>query len=146
MKISQEVRTQLESATKGTRSQPNQQMDFSNIVQTKANQLKEQEFERLMKDITKQGDKLSRTRSFQDLAKYKQFVQRFMKEAAQYGLGLNKSHSWNRNGKNRMLTTIKTIDQKLIELTNTVLEQEKKGIGILQLIGEIKGLLVNLYT
>jgi uncharacterized protein YaaR (DUF327 family) len=146
MKISQDLRTQVESALKNSRAQPNNGASFDAIVQSQTHQLKEQELQRLMKNITLQGERLSQFRSFKDLAKFKKLVQDFVKEGVQYGLDLKQSPSWNAKGQSRMLTTVKTIDQKLIELTEAVTEQEKKGIDILGIIGEIKGLLINLYT
>ncbi len=44
------------------------------------------------------------------------------------------------------MTIVKQIDEKLMELTEQMMNQEEKSIQILGLIGEIKGLLINLYT
>lgn len=41
---------------------------------------------------------------------------------------------------------VKEVDEKLLELTEVMMNQEKKAVNILGLIGEIKGLLINLYT
>jgi len=41
---------------------------------------------------------------------------------------------------------VKEIDQQLITLTEAVVEQEKPSIDLLDKIGEIKGLLINLYS
>ncbi|MDY0394833.1 DUF327 family protein [Virgibacillus halophilus] len=37
------------------------------------------------------------------------------------------------------------MDEKLVKLTEDVLDQEKKTVDLLDTIGEIKGLLVNIY-
>ena len=44
------------------------------------------------------------------------------------------------------MKTVKMIDEKLIRLTEDVMDKENDGIAILGQIGEIKGLLINLYT
>lgn len=41
---------------------------------------------------------------------------------------------------------MKEIDDKLIQLTEEMMDQEKPAIDLLERIGEIKGLLINLYT
>ncbi|MDX1772462.1 MAG: YaaR family protein, partial [Planococcaceae bacterium] len=67
-------------------------------------------------------------------------------EAVDYGMGLKQSHTWNRFGEGRRLKIIETIDEKLVELAQEILVQEKESIDLLDKIGEIKGLLINLYT
>ena len=59
---------------------------------------------------------------------------------------LKQSHTWNRFGEGRKLKIVETIDEKLVELAEEILNQEKSSIDLLDKIGEIKGLLINLYT
>ncbi|WP_106495628.1 YaaR family protein [Lentibacillus sp. Marseille-P4043] len=146
MKISQEMRAQMDAATKNTRQNVDGKKSFDGIVQSQTQKLKQQEIQQLMKDITMQGDKLARFRSFRDLVKFKRMVKGFLRETVSSGLDLQKSHSFNLDGQSRKLAIIKTVDEKLIELTEEVMGQEKKTVDLLGLIGEIKGLLVNLYT
>ena len=40
---------------------------------------------------------------------------------------------------------IETIDEKMIELAEALLDEEKTSVDLLAKIGEIKGLLINLY-
>ena len=49
-------------------------------------------------------------------------------------------------GRTKVYKIVKEVDKKLIDLANTVLEKEQNGLDILGLVGEIKGLLVNIYT
>ncbi|QTN01237.1 DUF327 family protein [Sediminibacillus dalangtanensis] len=146
MKISQEMRSKVEASPKNIPQVDRGNKRFGTLVESQSQKLKEMELQKLMSDLTAQGERLARARSFRDLAKYKRMVKNFVKEAVQYGMELKHSHSWNMDGNNRKLTTVENIDEKLVELTEGVLEQEKKPIDILGLIGEIKGLLVNLYT
>lgn len=146
MKISQDIRSQLDSTKKNPLQQTTDTKNFNSYVTTQTSKLKEQELQEVMKQLTVQGEKLLRFRSFQDLAKYKRMVKGFIKEAVQYGMETKQSHSWNMEGNNRKLTIVAKIDDKLIELTDILLAQEKNSIGVLDVIGEIKGLLVNLYT
>lgn len=44
------------------------------------------------------------------------------------------------------MSTVKIIDEKIAQLAEDLMDEEKKTIDILGLIGEIKGLLVNIYT
>ena len=73
-------------------------------------------------------------------------MKRFVKEAVEYGLELKQSTSWNEYGQSRQLKTVETIDVRLVELSEEILNKEKSSLEILEMIGEIKGLLINLYT
>jgi len=144
MKISHELKTQSDTAF--TRPSANNTNEFLKTFQSQMHQVKEQEFQQLMKDITAQGNKLARFRSFRDLAKFKRMVKGFLQKAIKEGMGLERSHSFGLDGQTRQLTIVKNIDEKLLELTEEVMNQEKKTVDILGLIGEIKGLLINIYT
>ncbi|PWU67852.1 MULTISPECIES: YaaR family protein [Gracilibacillus] len=146
MKISQEMRTQLESMNKNEQQKRVNNQRFDSLVKAESTQLKQAELQKLMSELTAQGERIARFRSFKDLAAYKRMVKRFVKEAVNFGLGLKKSHSFLMDGDNRRLTIVKEIDEKLVELSEAVLDQEKNSIEILDVIGEIKGLLINLYT
>lgn len=146
MKISQEMRTQLESMNKNDQQKRVNNQRFDSLVKAESTQLKQAELQKLMSELTAQGERIARFRSFKDLAAYKRMVKRFVKEAVNFGLGLKKSHSFLMDGDNRRLTIVKEIDEKLVELSEAVLDQEKNSIEILDVIGEIKGLLINLYT
>ncbi|WP_431802071.1 YaaR family protein [Halobacillus andaensis] len=89
---------------------------------------------------------MARFRSFRDLAKYKRLIKDFLEEAVQYGYNVKQSHSFDLNGRGRKLTIVESLDEQLTELTEAVMDQEKRSIDLLGIIGEIKGLLINLYT
>ncbi|MGA9226754.1 MAG: DUF327 family protein, partial [Mesobacillus sp.] len=59
---------------------------------------------------------------------------------------LKHSHSWNQYGEGRSLKLVDTIDEKLVDLTEELMDKKDKQIDILGKIGEIKGLLINIYT
>ncbi|MEE3955374.1 YaaR family protein [Peribacillus frigoritolerans] len=119
---------------------------FQQMVQTQDQKMQIQTLNRLIGDIEGAGQRLVRSRTFRELAKYKALVKRFVKEAVEYGLELKQSTSWNEYGQSRPMKTVETIDAKLVELSEEILNKEKSSLEILEMIGEIKGLLINLYT
>jgi uncharacterized protein len=145
VKINQELRTRIENGRLDQKAQLTGNRSFRDMVQKQEGKLQFTELERMMQDIHSQGDRLARSRTFQDLAKYKNLVKRFVKEAVDSGMNLKQSHSWNAQGQGRSLTVVEKIDEKLVELTEEVIKKENQSIGLLGKIGEIKGLLVNLY-
>lgn len=100
----------------------------------------------LLHDIDDQGKVLAETQTVEELRKYKQLVKDFMKEAVDNGLKLEERRGFNRRGRTKVYKIVKQVDQKLLELTDTVLKEQEKGLKILDLVGEIKGLLVNVYA
>lgn len=43
------------------------------------------------------------------------------------------------------MSVVQVVDEKLVELTEEVMSKEKNSLNILGKIGEIKGLLINIY-
>lgn len=146
MKINQDLRPTLEHSRQESKTQVNGQSRFGEIVQKQENRLHMEQLHKLMSEIGSQGDRLSRSQNFKDLAKYKSLVKKFVKQAVDFGMDLKQSHSWTASGHSRTLKTVEQIDQKLVELADEVVKKERRAIDILGKIGEIKGLLINLYT
>ncbi|WP_047986282.1 YaaR family protein [Ornithinibacillus californiensis] len=146
MKISQDILKQIDTSQQNNRTTKQNQPSFASIVQSQAQKMNTSELQRLMSDISLQGDRLARYRSFKDLVKFKRLIKRFLEESVSNGLDLQQSLSFSYTGSSRNMTLVKEIDEKLMELTEEIMNQEKKTVDLLGLIGEIKGLLVNLYT
>ncbi|OZI12141.1 hypothetical protein CEW92_08220 [Bacillaceae bacterium SAS-127] len=146
MKIEKDIHFNIDKLRKDQKLNSNGQSKFSTIVQQQGEQLKTDQIQRLLTDIEGAGKRLAHSRTFQDLAKYKTLVRRFVRETVEFGMNLKNSHTWNQFGEGRKLKTVETIDEKLIELTEDVMNKEKKSVDLLGQIGEIKGLIINLYT
>lgn len=144
MKISQEMKSHTKMNIPNRMFTENQ--SFQKLVQSESLKLKQQELEKLMQEISTQGDKLVRYRTLRELAKFKRLIKSFLKETVSSSFQLQQGHSIGFDGNSRKLTIVKEIDEKLLELTEQVLDEEKKTVDILGLIGEIKGLLINIYT
>ncbi|NHM33471.1 YaaR family protein [Neobacillus terrae] len=146
MKINQDLRLNIDQLKADQKQQPLNSSRFNDYVQKQEQKLHVDGLRQLLDDIGNAGDRLARSRNFKDLAKFKTLVKKFVKETVDFGMGLKQSHSWNRFGQGRSLKTVETIDQKLMELTEELTQKEEKSIDVLGKIGEIKGLLINLYT
>ena len=144
MKISQEMQPKVNQSTVSKTKEGNQL--FDQLVQTHSHKLVREELGELLDDITKQGKKLAKFRYFQDLAKFKRMIKEFLQETVYKGLKLKHNQNFTANHYSQKLTTVEEIDEKLVDLTEDVLDQEKKTVDLLGTIGEIRGLLVNLYT
>ncbi|WP_100486516.1 YaaR family protein [Sporolactobacillus pectinivorans] len=98
----------------------------------------------LLNKVDEQAQKVSVSRTVHDVQIYKKYVQAFIQEAVHAGLESEQSRSWQRGGVRQ--TLIKTIDQKLIALTDNLLDKNKDELGLLDHLDEIRGMLINLYV
>lgn len=147
MKIQDPVRIKIGDSRLSTseRSSTNN-VSFQKIINTYSKELTKDHLQQILQDIEQQGQRLSENPTFTELRKYKDLVKRFMGEVTKNGVGLYQTESWDPYGGNKTLKTIQVLDAKLMELTDHVLNQQNAGLSILDRIGEIKGLLINLYT
>lgn len=146
MKINQDIRVNVDKIQQEQKQQRVGNAQFHDLVKKNDEKLQVQQLQKLLKDIESAGDRLARSRTFKDLAKFKTLVKQFVRETVEFGMGLKQSHSWNQFGQGRSLKIVETIDEKLVELTEELIEKEGQSIDILNKVGEIKGLLINLYT
>lgn len=121
-------------------------VSFTEVMGKKRESMIHEKMMRLIGDIEEQGKILAESRTVEDLRRYKKLVKEFLAEAVNNGLKLEQQRGFNRRGRTKVYKIVKEVDSKLIELTDLVLDQEKKGLDILALVGEIKGLLLNIYT
>jgi len=119
---------------------------FQKIMNSYSKALTQDHLHQLLQDIDQQGLQLSEKPTLKELHKYKNLVKQFMGEVTKNGMGLYQTESWDPYGGNKTLKTIQVLDRKLMELTDHVLNQQNAGLTILERIGEIKGLLINLYS
>jgi Protein of unknown function (DUF327). len=100
----------------------------------------------ILAEIEKAGDRLEKSRNFRDLFKYKSLIKKYIHDAVHMAMKIKRTEIWGPAGNHRLLSRVEVIDQKLMALTNELLKKEQDQIRILELLGEIKGLLINLYT
>jgi uncharacterized protein len=146
MKIGQDIRPVLDTKQNEGKTGKKSSLSFGETVTKQSEKLHSEQLTRLLGDIETQGKRLLQSQTVRDLQLYKNLVQRFVKEAVNFGMQLKQNKSWNEQGRSRTLKLVKEIDEQLIQITEAVLSQEKDSISLLDKIGEIKGLLVNLYT
>lgn len=145
MKVNHTYQTRIDKMKNEQQVNRQQNTRFGTMVVKHGEKLHSEQITRLLGNISEAGDRLARSRNLRDMAKFKMLVKRFMQESVDMGLKLNQSHTWNRFGEGRRLKIVKVIDEKLIELAEDLLDEEKNTIDLLDKIGEIKGLLINLY-
>jgi uncharacterized protein YaaR (DUF327 family) len=146
VKINKDIRTFIDNKQIPSVKTSEITASFKTSMENHSSKMKLDQLTRLLSDIEAFGKRLTKSRNFKDLARFKGLVKRFVKEAVDSGLSHETSKSFDLYGNSRTLGLVKEIDDKLIQLTEEMMDQEKPAIDLLERIGEIKGLLINLYT
>lgn len=100
----------------------------------------------LMEEITMQGDKLAKKRDIRDMKKYRGLIKEFMNEIVNRSHEFSRENFLDRRGRHRVYGIIRLVDQTLDELAKELVKDEQDNITILSKIGEIRGLLLDIFT
>jgi len=121
-------------------------ISFREVMSTRRDEMDVERLNRLMEDVDAQGKVLAQSMTVEDLRDYKKKVKEFLSEAVKYGLKIQQSRGFNRGGRMKIYKIVQKVDDKLLELTDAVINKQEKGIKVLSLIGEIRGLLLDVYA
>ena len=100
----------------------------------------------LMEEITMQGDKLAKKRDIRDMKKYRGLIKDFMNEIINRSHQFSRENFLDRRGRHRVYGIIRMVDQTLDELAQELVKDEQDNLAILAKIGEIRGLLLDIFT
>ncbi len=104
----------------------------------------DEELKRKALEIERQGKHLSEHIDISELKTYKRLVMEFLDEAVRGSGRFSKESFLDRRGRHRVFATVKTINEKLEQLTREVISSEKDNLAILGKIEDIRGLVLDL--
>jgi uncharacterized protein YaaR (DUF327 family) len=125
-------------------AKPVQQKSFLDVMQQQTGHASREELESRVKEIQIQGDRLARSMTVRELKAYRMLVKRFLEDTVRRGVTMKESRGWDRRGRGKRYKLIDEIDAALLGLADDMLESEQGKIDLLQRIGEIRGMLINL--
>ncbi len=100
----------------------------------------------LMEAITMEGDKISKKKDLRDMKHYRGLVKEFLNEVVSRSHAFSRENFLDRRGRHRVYGIIRLIDENLDALTQELMKDEKDNLAILSKIGEIRGLLLDIFT
>lgn len=100
----------------------------------------------MMEEITMQGDKLAKHRDIKDMKRYRTLVKNFLNEIVNRSHAFARENFLDRKGRHRVYGIIRLIDKNLDELAQELVKDEQDNLEILNKIGEIRGLLLDIFT
>ena len=100
----------------------------------------------MMEEIVMQGDKIIKRMDVKDMRKYRSLIKEFMNEIVNRSHKFSRENFLDRRGRHRVYGIIRLVDEKLDELAQELVKDERDTISILAKVGEIRGLLLDIFT
>ena len=121
-------------------------VSFTGVMVKKQKELTHEHLTQVINKIEEQGKQLVKSQTIDSLRKYKTLVKQFMNEVVKNGFELHEERGFNHRETTKVYKLVKEVDTKLVDLTNDILQKEKNSLNLLKRVGEIQGLLINMYT
>jgi len=141
-KIMEISRTRRNSPVSTDKKTSSSKMDFSQNFSFARQQKSEQQLRDMMDDIKKRGNRLTITKCFADVKAYKNLIKQYLDSVLKHMYEVKKDISF---WQTQYFITVETVDNKLEELTEMLLKQEKGNLDVANTIDEISGLIVDIY-
>ena len=100
----------------------------------------------MMEQITMQGEKLAKHRDVKDMKRYRGLIKEFLNEIVNRSHEFSRENFLDRKGRHRVYGIIRLVDKNLDDLAQELVKDEKDNLSILEKIGEIRGLLLDIFT
>ena len=119
--------------------------DFSMELADQESSMSREAMDRLLEQIDKQGARLSKSPTFDELRSYRSLIQSFIGEAVGTMYELHTQAGWDRLGRQKVYTSVRKIDRKLEEMAEKIRLGQADQLDIIASHDAIRGLLVDLY-
>jgi uncharacterized protein len=117
---------------------------FGRFLQEKSRDDTRATLNRMLERITEQGEIIAKRKDINDVKKYRGLVSEFLGEAMSSAYEADKESSFDARGRFKEYSVVKKINTELEKLTKQVLEEQKDNLAILEQLGTIRGLLIDL--
>lgn len=125
-------------------SRPQQMSSFGDMMQHQEESRTQEELQRKLEDIRNQGDRLAKSMTLRELVLYRQMVRSFLEDTVRRGIVLKETKGWDRRGRGKRYKLLEEADEMLVSMGDELLRTEEGRIDLLNKVGEIRGILINL--
>ena len=98
----------------------------------------------LMEDITSQGERIAKHMDVADMKKYRSLIKEFMNEVVTHSHEFSRENFLDRRGRHRVYGIVRLVDKNLDELAQELVKDEQDNLAVLNKVGEIRGLLLDI--
>lgn len=100
----------------------------------------------MMEKISDQGERIANHMDVRDVRLYRSLVSEFMNEIVSNSHKFSRENFLDKRGRHRVYGIVRLVNQKIDELAKELLKSEKNHLDILERVGEIQGLLLDITT
>ena len=100
----------------------------------------------LMEEITMQGERISKKKDIKDMRRYRSLIKEFMNEVVSRSHSFSRENFLDRRGRHRVYGIVRLVDEALDDLAKELVKDEKDNLTILAKIGDIRGLILDIFT
>lgn len=118
---------------------------FTLLSQIEESQLQDK-LTQMVEEITSQGAKIADHMDIKDLKIYRGLIANFMQEIISNSHKFSRENFLDRRGRHRVYGIVRLVNEKIDELAKELLSAEKNHVSILEKIGEIQGLILDIIT
>ena len=100
----------------------------------------------LMEAIGQEGQKIAKRKDVRNMKRYRGLIKEFLNEVVTHSHSFSRENYLDRRGRHRVYGIIRLIDENLDQLAQELMKDEQDNIAILNKIGEIQGLILDIFT
>ena len=116
--------------------------DFSQSFNSQREKKSEEQLKEMFDNIKKKGNRLATTKCYSDVYDYKKLIKDYLQSVYNYMFSVKKDISF---WQTQYYITVESIDEKLEQLTEMLILDQKENLSIANTIDEIAGLMVDIY-
>lgn len=135
----------LRELSTGTNIKSEKSFRFTLLSQIGESELQEK-LTQMVEEITNQGQKISEHMDIRDIKMYRSMISNFFNEVVANSHQFSRENFLDRRGRHRVYGIIRQVNDKLDELARELIKTEKNQVDILERIGEIQGLVLDVAT
>lgn len=99
----------------------------------------------LQEKIYKQGEKIKQKADIKALQEYRMLIGELLGEAASNAFACVKTNVFDARGRHKVFLVIRNVNLKLEELAKEILSDQRDNIRLLQMVDDIRGMLVDMF-
>lgn len=145
IKVNQVVSPQMTQETTQINAPTDDAFRFTLMSAIEEEGLKER-LNLMYEDITMQGNKITKHMDVKDMKRYRTLIKDFLNEIVNRSHKFSRENFLDRRGRHRVYGIIRRVDETLDELAQELMKDEKDHLSILAKVGEIRGLLLDIFT
>jgi uncharacterized protein YaaR (DUF327 family) len=120
--------------------------DFDKTLAVVRVEAVKESLDQLLTDLDQAAETLKKTRTVGALARYRELVQSFVKKVVGESYEVRQEGGFDRKGRRRVYLLVQKINTALEQLADSLLSAHAESLSLLDKLGEIRGMLVDLYT